>query len=131
MRSFPAAVFVLGFGFANGLIVVGAVFLQANTRSLITPRSLYGTNNPDRLQKLTESVKYNLHTAATFTGALYGTPFDIWALACMMMGMVLGIPCIEIRDHELRAHDLVDAGMIIPLLSPLLTAMLAEKAEQR
>ena len=43
-------------------------------------------------------------------GALYGTPFDIYALACMVIGMALGIPCIEIRDHELRSKDLQDAG---------------------
>eukprot|EP00729_Bicosta_minor_P011834 gene11834-5848_t len=64
-------------------------------------------------------------------GALYGTPFDIYALACMVIGMALGIPCIEIRDHELRSKDLQDAGLKIPTLLPLLRSMLAEKADQR
>ena len=32
-------------------------------------------------------------------GALYGTPFDVWALACMITGMLLGIPCIEVSTR--------------------------------
>ena len=64
-------------------------------------------------------------------GALYGTPFDIWACCCMIMGMVLGIPCIEIRDERKRGSDLADAAAKVPALRPLLGSMLSEFAEAR
>lgn len=64
-------------------------------------------------------------------GALYGTPFDVWALCCMMIGMILGIPCIETRDHQKRSADLQAAGSRVPQLLPLMSAMLSEKAAAR
>eukprot|EP00040_Diaphanoeca_grandis_P030691 m.182030 g.182030 ORF g.182030 m.182030 type:complete len:480 (-) comp32093_c0_seq2:80-1519(-) len=64
-------------------------------------------------------------------GALYSTPFDIWAMGCMMIGMVLGIPCIETRDETLRPSDLQLAGKTAPMLHNLVSTMLHDDPQRR
>ena len=67
----------------------------------------------------------------TGLGAKYGTAFDIFALGCMLIGMVVGLPCIETRDVSHRPADLRRACESIPPITPLLVAMLAEREESR
>lgn len=64
-------------------------------------------------------------------GAVYGTPFDIWAMACMLIGMTLGIPCIEMRPESNRPADLTAACAAIPPITGSLQAMLSADADAR
>eukprot|EP00041_Stephanoeca_diplocostata_P024601 m.628402 g.628402 ORF g.628402 m.628402 type:complete len:478 (-) comp22562_c0_seq26:241-1674(-) len=64
-------------------------------------------------------------------GAEYGTPFDVWALACMIIGMALGIPCIEMRPESKLPADIEATCVAIPLLSNSIQAMLSVDADAR
>jgi serine/threonine protein kinase len=64
-------------------------------------------------------------------GAVYGPPFDVWALCCMLVGMLLGLRFVETRDDSLRPADLAEAGRRAPALLLLMASMLHEQEAAR
>jgi hypothetical protein len=49
----------------------------------------------------------------------------------MIIGMVLGIPCIECRSESKRPVDLANAIVKIPPIGSVLSRMLADEATAR